>query len=190
MPTTNYPAKELARIKRLIEDRREAGEDVDSDPLQKDLSVVLDYLTETKPRAQRPYDHPVIQKAGALYEGVPVLLGYLEVAEKIPKQVPVRYDDGLVYWELCTNPDGSSVHVGASAIRNYLYKDIKGGEPNLMPRPDALLVRGDTILPGWYEETIDQWVWSGRSGPGNHTSGEGRRGNTKGRRPPKIADVA
>lgn len=98
----------------------------------------------------RPANVP--EKWGDLLTDVPLYLGYKEVAQK---------------WD-CSD----------SAIRNYLGDCLRFGEWRYLPPPDIGLVRGDDqILPGWLESTIDNFV---RTGPGNHTRGDERRGYTNG----------
>jgi hypothetical protein len=105
--------------------------------------------------------HPAlahIERNGPLLDDVPVYLGYKEVAAR---------------WGC-----------GASAIRGYWQDDIARGESRYLPAPDAMLLRDETLaLPGWLESTIDTFERiSELVGPGNHTRGEHRRGNTNGRK--------
>lgn len=77
--------------------------------------------------------------------------------------------------------------LSASALRNYWKTDRERGYSSLMPPPDTIIQRGQEtedawpeLLPGWAPETIIEWM-PYRQGPGNHTRGENREGNTNGR---------
>ena len=84
--------------------------------------------------------------------------------------------------------------LSASALRNYWKTDRERGYSSLMPPPDAIIQRGQEtedvwpeLLPGWAPETILEWM-PYRQGPGNHTRGETREGNTNGRTGGKFID--
>lgn len=134
----------------------------------------------TKRRTEEILERAV-QKSGNVLKDVEVFIGYIEIAAKIHKKDSLgepMYDD-----------DGNPVTITASAVRNYLYQDMKLGEPNLMPKPDAVLIRDNTVIPLWKESTVDAWI-PDRQGPGNHTWGDLRRGNTSGRQPKAVEPAA
>jgi hypothetical protein len=108
------------------------------------------------------------------YDGVPaayLTLGY-EAASK-----------------LMTAAQGSGV--SNSTVRHYWGIDLNRVHPTTgdripysrrLPIPDAVIERGkdSELLPGWTRQTILDWL-PRREGPGNHTSGEDRRGFNEGR---------
>lgn len=115
----------------------------------------------------------LIKAVGPILDGVPVYLGFLEVAKMTPK----RDSQGEQVYDEET---GAPLSITASSVRNYWYLDLDRGEPNLMPAPDAAVIRNQEVLPMWKESTIKEWIPE-RQGPGNHTWGSLRRGNRRGR---------
>jgi len=50
-------------------------------------------------------------------------------------------------------------HVDVGTIRSWWRIDIARGESDFLPPPDAIIKRkGGTLLPGWSDETIREWL--------------------------------
>jgi hypothetical protein len=74
--------------------------------------------------------------------------------------------------------------ISDASPRGYFYRDRANGKSHLMPTPDGfLIVAENSVLPGWYRSTIEDFLAFGRVGPGNHTRGDSRSGYAGGRIP-------
>lgn len=109
----------------------------------------------------------------AALDDVPRLLGYGAVAEITPRRD--------AYNQVEVGDDGYAIPLASSTISSYYYDCIRGGGRwTYIPRPDYILLRGDSrgALPGWTLQTIEDWQYL-RPGAGNRTRGAARRGGRR-----------